>query len=454
MPEAFDAILIGAGQAAPSLAARLVREGMRIAFVERNRFGGTCVNTGCIPTKTLVASARTAHVARRAADFGVELAGPVRVDMQKVKARKDTVVRASSEGVENGLRGLKDAAIIHDHARFESDHVIRVGDRQLTAPRIFLDVGGRASVPPIPGLRGVPFLTNSTMMDVDFLPQHLVILGGSYIALEFAQMYRRFGSEVTVIERSDRIVSREDQDVSVALSEILESEGVRIHTSAAISEIEKRGESVHVAWNGGEANGSHLLVALGRMPNTDDLGLENTGIKRDQHGFIEVNDVLETSVPGIWAMGDCTGKSAFTHTSYNDFEIVAANLFDHDPRKVSDRITAYNIYTDPPLGRCGMTEREVRATGRPALMGKRAMTRVSRAVEKGETAGFLKVLVDAENKQILGAALLGVECDEVIHCILDLMYARQPASVLQRAVHIHPTVSELLPTLMGELQPL
>jgi pyruvate/2-oxoglutarate dehydrogenase complex dihydrolipoamide dehydrogenase (E3) component len=331
-----------------------------------------------------------------------------------------------------------------------------VGEDVLEADRIFINVGARASIPSIQGLDRTPYLTNSGMMGVDFLPAHLLVLGGSYIGLEFGQMYRRFGSQVTIIERSDRVIAREDADISDAIGKILEEEGIQVLTGVEIAEAAGRDGQVTVKLKGkpGTIAGSHLLVAVGRVPNTDDLGLEKAGVALDKKGYIVVDDQLRTSVPGVWAMGDCNGKGAFTHTSYNDFEIVAANLLDNDPRRVSDRILAYNLYIDPPLGRAGMNETEVRKSGRKALMGTRPMTRVGRAVEKGESKGFMKVLVDAESKLILGASLLGVECDEVIHSILDIMYAKAPYTVMQRAMHIHPTVSELVPTMLGEMKPL
>lgn len=458
MATRFDAIIIGTGQAGPALAGRLAGAGWKVAIIERKRFGGTCVNNGCIPTKTLIASARTAYVARRAADFGVMIDGAIAVDMKKVKARKDGVVRKSNEGVEKWLKSTPNITVYEGHARFEDAHTVRVGDELLEADKLFINVGGRASTPEMPGLDQVPYLNNSSMMEVDFLPEHLLIVGGSYIGLEFGQMYRRFGSRVTIVQRGPRLIEREDAEVSEAIKAILENEGIDIRLNAECTSVEKHGDGVaiNLDCHGADkkVSGSHLLLAVGRIPNTDDLGLEKTGIEVDKRGYVQVDDQLRTNVEGVYALGDCNGRGAFTHTSYNDFEIVAANLLDNDPRRVSDRITAYALYIDPPLGRGGMTEREVRASGRKALIGKREMTRVGRAVEKGETQGFMKVLVDAETKQILGAALLGIECDEIIHVILDVMYARAPYTVIQRAMHIHPTVAELLPTLLGELKPL
>jgi pyruvate/2-oxoglutarate dehydrogenase complex dihydrolipoamide dehydrogenase (E3) component len=454
----FDAIVIGTGQSGPALAARLTREGMKTAVIERQLFGGTCVNVGCVPTKALVASARAAHMARRGADFGVTIAGPVEVDMKQVKARKDAIVRQSNQGVSNWLANMENCTVFHGHGRFEAAHTVRVDDARLEAEKIFINVGARAFVPDIAGINEVDYLTNSSIMDVDFLPQHLIIIGGSYIGLEFAQMYRRFGSRVTVVELGGRLIARDDEDVSAAVKEILENEGVGIHLNAQCLSVSRhdRGVAVGVECDSGEPEivGSHLLLAVGRRPNTHDLGVEEAGIETDARGFIVVDEQLRTNVPGVWATGDANGRGAFTHTSYNDYEIVVANLFDNDPRQVSDRITAYGLYIDPPLGRVGMTEDEVRASGRKALVGKMMMARVGRARERGETQGFMKVLIDAESKKILGAALLGIGGDEIVHSILDIMYADAPYTTIQRAMPIHPTVSELIPTMLGDLKPL
>ena len=458
MKQRFDAIVIGAGQAGPSLAARLAGAGRKIALVERKNFGGTCVNTGCIPTKTLVASAYAAHLARRAADYGVTIGGPITVDMRRVKARKDEVVLNASQGVETWLRGLPNVSVFKGHARFESPTTLRVNDVVLEASEIFINAGGRALVPPMPGLDAVGYFTNSTIMDVDFVPEHLLVIGGSYIGLEFGQMYRRFGAKVTVIEKAPGVIGREDADVAQGVLEILRNDGVTVETGAECMKVEKRGDRIAVKLDCDgamrEAEGSHILMAVGRVPNTDDLGLDRAGVKTDARGYITVDDRLKTNVPGIWAIGDCNGRGAFTHTSYNDYEIVADNLLNGDHRSVNDRVTAYGLFIDPPLGRVGMTEAEIRKSGRRALVGKRPMTRVGRAVEKGETQGFMKIAVDADSKEILGAAILGTGGDEAVHCILDTMYARAPYTVLQRAVHIHPTVAELIPTILGELKPL
>ena len=458
MTTTFDAIIIGTGQAGPFLAGRLTAAGIKVAIIERGRFGGTCVNTGCTPTKTMVASAYAAHVARRAADFGVAISGPITVDMKKVKARREVITGKSSTGIKSWLKGMTNCTVFEGHARFTSPHEVTVGTEQLSAERIFINTGTRPSVPPLPGLDQVKYFTSDSLLDIDFLPRHLIIVGGGYIGLEFGQMYRRFGSEVTIVEAGARLMHREDEDVSAAIQGILEQEGISVRLNATCIALSKRGDDVvagvDCASDSKDVRGSHALLAVGRRPNTDDLGLEKAGVEMDKHGYITVDDQLRASVPGIWALGDCNGKGAFTHTSYNDFEIVAANLLDNDSRRVSDRYTAYAVYIDPPLGRAGMTEAEVRRSGRPALMGQRPMTRVSRANEKGETNGLMKIIVDAKTREILGAAILGVGGDEAIHCVLDAMYAKASYTVVQRAVHIHPTVAELIPTILGELKTL
>jgi pyruvate/2-oxoglutarate dehydrogenase complex dihydrolipoamide dehydrogenase (E3) component len=458
MPNHFDAIIIGAGQAGPTLAGRLTQAGRSVAFIERKLFGGTCVNTGCTPTKALVASAYVAQKARTAAAYGVTVPVAVSVDMKAVKARKDKIVSNSRDGLESYLRGMKNCTVFTNHARFESPKEIRVGNDLLSAEQIFINVGGRAITPDFPGVDSVPWMTNVGILELETLPRHLVIVGGSYVGLEFGQIYRRFGSEVTIVEKSSRLVSREDEDVSAAIKSFLEKEGITVRLNAECIQLKPHGDDIAVGVScpddGSDSIGSHVLLAVGRCPNTDDLGLDRAGVQHDKHGYITVDDQLRTSVPGIWAIGDCNGRGAFTHTAYNDYEIVAANLLDNDPRRVTDRIPCYGLYTDPPLGRVGLTETEVRKSGKPALIGTRPMTRVGRAIEKGETEGFIKVLVDAQTKEILGASILGTGGDEAIHCIIDTMYARAPYTNIQRAVHIHPTVSELLPTVFGDLKPL
>jgi pyruvate/2-oxoglutarate dehydrogenase complex dihydrolipoamide dehydrogenase (E3) component len=456
MSKSFDAIVIGTGQSGPPLAVKLAKAGQKVAVVERARFGGTCVNTGCIPTKTMVASARAAYIARRGSEFGVTINGTIGINMKRVKARKDETSGESRRGVEKQLRDTPNCSVYQGHARFVSDREVQVAEEILTAKQIFVNVGARAAIPAISGLGSVPYLTNSSILEIDFVPKNLIVVGGSYVGLEFGQMFRRFGSDVTILERGTQLLKREDEDISHAIRDILTNEGIKVQVNAECLELSKAGDEVEARSNNPDGyivRGTHVLVAAGRKPNTGDLGLEKTNIKHNERGFIEVDEELRTSVPGVWAIGDCNGRGAFTHTSYNDYEIVAANLLDNDNRKVSDRIVCYAVYTDPPLGRIGMTETEVRRSGRKALIGKREMTKVGRAVEKGETQGFMKIMVDTNTKEILGAAILGTEGDEAIHCILDIMYAKAPYTVLQRAVHIHPTVSELIPTMLGKLDP-
>ena len=456
MPETFDAIILGAGQAGPPLAERLTKAGMTVALVERNLFGGTCVNTGCMPTKTLVASARAAMVVRRAEEWGVTLQGGFTVDMNTIKARADAVSTRARQGVESWLAGMKGCTVVRGAARFVSADTVAVGERRLSAPRIFINVGGRSVRPDMPGIDDVFLLNNSTMLQLDVIPNHLVVVGGSYIGLEFAQIYRRFGAEVTVVEKGERLVSREDPEVSDAIRDILEAEGITVRTGAECIRFAPRGEAVEVGVDceSGDPSvvGSHVLLAVGRRPNTDDLGLDAAGIATDARGYVNVDDQLATNVPGVWALGDCNGRGAFTHTAYNDFEIVAANLLDGEARRVTDRIDCYALYIDPPLGRVGLTETQARNAGHTIRVGKRPMKRVGRAVERGETQGFIKVVVDAGTDAVLGAAILGIEGDEAIHSILDTMARGGTAADMRRTMHIHPTVSELIPTVFGELK--
>jgi pyruvate/2-oxoglutarate dehydrogenase complex dihydrolipoamide dehydrogenase (E3) component len=466
--QTFDAIIIGAGQAGPSLAARLTAAGQTVAFVERKLFGGTCVNTGCTPTKAMVASAYAAHMALRADDYGISIDTEIEVDIKAVNARREAIVSKSRNGVEKSLRNNPKITVFTGTASLESPTTVRVsnnGDEDvlLEAKQIFLNVGGRATIPDLPGVHDVPFLTNSSLLALDILPKHLVIVGGSYVGIEFGQMYRRFGSDVTIVEKGPRLVAHEDEDVSACVQNILEAEGIHIRLNAECIHLAQHADGVTVGTictcpNPDPAEpditGSHVLLAVGRTPNTQDLGLNCAGVATDSRGYILVDDQLRTNVPGIYALGDCNGRGAFTHTAYNDFEIVAANLLDNDPRRVTDRILCYAMYLDPPLARIGITEAQARKSSKPTLIATRPMTRVTRALEKGESLGFMKVLVDAETKLILGASLLGVGCDEAIHCLLDIMYARAPYTTISRAVHIHPTVSELIPTLLQSLKPL
>jgi pyruvate/2-oxoglutarate dehydrogenase complex dihydrolipoamide dehydrogenase (E3) component len=459
----YDCLVIGSGQAGPALAVRLAKSGLKTAIVERNRIGGTCVNVGCIPTKALVASARVAHVVQNARAFGVHVDAPMRVDMAEVQARMDQIRSTSNRSVTRWLEDTPGLRLIHGHARFESPHEVNVAGEVLKADRIFLNVGGRASVPETPGLAGIDYLTNSSILEVKVLPEHLVILGGSYIGLEFAQMFRRFGSKVSVLELAPRLIAREDPDVSAAVAAILQKEGIEIHTGVTKLQFERgsyagsqTGLGAHFETAKGpvEIEGSHCLVAVGRRPNTDDLALERAGVLTDARGYIVVDDTLATNVPHIFALGDVNGRGAFTHTAYNDYEIVADNLLDQATRRVSDRISAYALFIDPPLARIGLSAEGARKTGRTILRARMAMERVGRARERSETDGFMEILVDAATEEILGATLLGIEADEAIHSILDLMSARASFRVLQHTVHIHPTVSELLPTLVGDLKPL
>ncbi len=455
MKEEFDSIVVGAGQAGPFLAVRLAEAGERVALVEKRALGGTCVNDGCTPTKTLVASARAAWLARNAAAYGVDIGGPITVDMKRVKARMDAVVGESRTSLETWIGGTKGIELVKGHARFEGPHTVRVdGGRLLTGKRVFVNVGAHPVVPQLPGLESGPYLTSTSILELDHLPEHLIVLGGGYISLELAQIYRRLGAEVTVVEPGPRLLSRDDADVSQEIRTFLELEGVKVRVSTKATGVEHAGGRVALLTEQGRIEGSHLLVATGRAPNTGDLGAEAAGLALDARGYIVVDDQLRTNVPDVWALGDCNGHGAFTHTSYNDFEIVAANLLDGDTRRLGDRLPIFGLYTDPPLGRVGMTEAEARKSGRRVLVGKRPMTRVARARERGETHGFIKILVDGDTKEILGAAILGVEGDEVVHSLATVMYAKAPYTVLSRAVLAHPTVSELVPTTLQSLVPL
>jgi pyruvate/2-oxoglutarate dehydrogenase complex dihydrolipoamide dehydrogenase (E3) component len=456
MSQQFDAVVIGAGQAGPPLAERLGKAGRRVAVIERKLVGGTCVNTGCIPTKAMVASAYVAHMARRAHEYGVRVAGDGAVDMRQVWERTRGISGKAHDGVERWLRGMANVTLLEGHARFESPTRVRLGDELIEAESFFLDVGGRASVPDLPGIDTVPFLTNVGMMDLRELPGHLLIVGGSYIGLEFGQMFRRFGSQVTIVERSPRLLPREDEEVSDAVLALMRDEGITVYLGAECIALEGEAGAIRVRAKGDrlceQTVGTHLLLAVGRRPNTDDLGLDKAGVAVDAHGYVQVDDHGRTSAPNIWAMGDCNGKGAFTHTSYNDFEIVADAVLGEGRRRISDRITAYSLFTDPPLARIGLTEREARQAGHDVLVGTRPMSRVGRAVERGETTGFMKVVVDGASQRLLGAAIFGVNGDESVHCLLDAMYAKAPYTAVSEAVHIHPTVAELLPTVLQDLR--
>jgi pyruvate/2-oxoglutarate dehydrogenase complex dihydrolipoamide dehydrogenase (E3) component len=459
MSQHFDAIVIGTGQSGPSLAVKLAGAGKRTAIIERHLFGGTCVNVGCTPTKTYVASARAAHVARHAADFGVIVGGDVQVDMTRVKARKDEVIAGSRNGVEQWLRDTPGASVFTGHGRFTGPHSVSVtgsnGEQQeLDADAIFLNTGTRATVPHVDGIDSVTYHTNSTILELTELPAHLAIVGGSYVALEFAQIFRRFGSRITVLVRGERILAREDADFAQQIQKVLSREGVEFVFGAEVARLERAGDGVRIDLKNRSIDVSHLLFATGRTPNTDDLGLDRAGLVADKHGIIKVDGQLRTNVPGIWAIGDVNGRGAFTHTSYNDYEVVASNVVGGEARSVDTRIMCYAVFVDPPFARVGMSEDEVRRDHREALIATMPMSRVGRARERGETDGFMKVLVDPGSKRILGAAMLGIEADEAIHTFIDIMNADAPYVTLQRAMHIHPTVSELIPTLLGSLKPL
>lgn len=450
----FDAIVIGTGQAGPALAARLAAAGQSVAIIERKRFGGTCVNVGCTPTKALVASAYAARMARRAAEYGVDIPGPVTVDMARVKARKDRIVEASSSKLESWLRSLERVTVIKGHARFTGPSTVEVNGETLAAKNIFINTGGRSVKPA--GIPPSDYYTSETVMDVDFVPEHLIVVGGGYIGLEFGQVYRRFGSRVTIVQRGPRLIAREDPDVSEGVRSILENEGIEMRMEANCIDAARKDGGIEVKVECREGapavTGSHVLFATGRMPNTGDLGLDKAGVRTTEDGFIVVDDELRTNVPGVYALGDANGRGAFTHTSYNDHEIVADNLLRGTRRKATDRIPIYALFIDPPLGRIGMTMEQAQRSGARVLVGKRPMARVARAVERGETQGFMKVLVDAGSRKILGAAILGASGDEAVQTLVDAMMAGLTADQVMRGVRIHPTVSELLPTVLGELE--
>lgn len=458
MMSQFDAIIIGAGQAGPPLAVRLAKSGKKVALIERKNFGGTCVNTGCIPSKTLIASAEVAHTVQQCQEFGLSINGNIIVDMKKIKQRKDAIVNKSSQGVEKWLKSTPHLQVYEGHAHFSSSRIIKVNDIELTAEKIFINAGARPFIPPMPGLDKINYFTSSSIMEVDFIPEHLIIIGGSYIGLEFAQMFRRFGSKVSIIEKESRLISREDEDVSETVLSIMKKSDIDVYLNSNCIAFDQSGENIIVQLDceqkTKQVTGSHVLLAIGRTPNTQDLGLENAGVKTDNRGYIQVDDQLQTNVSGLWALGECNGRGAFTHTAYNDYEIVADNLLENRQRRVTDRIPAYALYIDPPLGRAGYSEEQARKSGRKIFIAKYPMTRVKRAIIKGKTEGFIKILIDADSKEILGSAILGVGGDEIIHSILDIMYAKKPYTVIKEAVHIHPTVSELIPTTLADLQPL
>jgi pyruvate/2-oxoglutarate dehydrogenase complex dihydrolipoamide dehydrogenase (E3) component len=447
----FDAVVIGSGQAGNPLSQKLADLGWSVALVERENLGGTCVNTGCTPTKTMIASAQVAFYARNAGRWGVRT-GPVSVDLPHVVARKDHVVSQSRSGQSRKVQERKTLHLYGGHGRFIGPHAIRVGEGVLESERIFIDTGTRPDVPELDGLRDVDFLDNAGIMRLTEVPEHLLVLGGGYIGMEFGQMFRRFGSRVTVVQRPAQILPHEDADVAHALQQALEGEGLRFLLGATTTRVEKEqggvALSVEVKGTTETVRGSHLLVATGRRPNTDDLGLPEAGVQTDQRGFIRVNNRLETSVPGIWALGDVKGGPAFTHISFNDYQIVYANLIEGKVLTTDNRPVPYAVFTDPQLGRVGLTEREARAQGRRILVGKIPMAWVARANERDDTAWLMKLVVDAETNRILGAAILASEGGEVIQILQAVMLAGAPYTLLKGAVFIHPTLAEGLWTLM------
>ncbi|MCP4417947.1 MAG: mercuric reductase [Chloroflexi bacterium] len=454
----FDVIWIGTGQATGTVVPRLVAAGKAVAIVEGSRFGGSCLNYGCTPTKTIIASARAAHMARRGADFGI-VTGDVSVDFAKVMDRQNKMRHGGSKMMEGWLRGMDNVTVYAGYGEFAGSHSVKIGDEVIEGETIVLNVGGRARVFPIPGIDEVDWMDNARLLDLKELPPHLVIVGGSYIGLEFAQAFRRLGSEVTVIEGTPQLMFREDADIAAETKEILESEGIAIHLGAFVKSLaQKAPQQIEVSFevNGKmqQVRGTHLLMAVGRVPNSDRLNLAAAGVEANKHGFISVNDVMQTNVPHIFAVGDVNGEGAFTHTSVNDGEIFWDYYSGDDDRKLSDRISTYAMFIDPPLGRVGMSEKEARASGRNVLMATKPMKYISRAKEKDETAGLVKILVDADSEEFLGAAILGVGGDEIINMFATFMVTKQSYKLFRKAILTHPTVSELMPWTLDDLKPL
>jgi len=447
-----DLLVIGAGSGGLSVAAGAVQMGADVTLLEGHKMGGDCLNYGCVPSKALLAAGHAAHAMTMGAAMGVTPVAP-QVDYaaakDHVKSVIDTIAPVDSQERFEGL-GVR---VIREFGRFTGPRTVQAGDTQITARRVIIATGSSPFVPPIPGLDQVPYQTNETLFDLRDKPDHLLIIGGGPIGMEMAQAHIRLGCKVTVIEGM-KALGKDDPELAAIALDALRDEGVEIVEGALAQQISGSEGDITVETSAGTFHGSHLLMAVGRKPNTDDLGLESAGVETDARGYIVVDDQLRTSVPHVWATGDVNGRGAFTHTSYNDYEIVAANLFDDDPRRVSDRIMAYGLYVDPPLGRVGMTENDARASGRKVLVGKMMMSRVGRARERSETQGFMKVLVDADSEEFLGAAMLGIGGDEIVHSILDIMYAGARYTTIQRAMPIHPTVSELIPTMLGDLRPL
>ena len=457
----YDAIIIGSGQGGNPLAHNLADRGWSVALIEEAYLGGTCINTGCTPTKTMVQSAQVAHYARNAARWGVRTSG-VSVDLPAIVARKDKVVLSFRQGQQRRVDARKSLRLYRGQARFVGPHQVRVGDEQLESERIFIDTGARPDIPRLPGLETVDYLTNASIMELREVPEHLLVLGGGYIGLEFGQMFRRFGSQITVVQRSGQILPREDADVAAELQKALESEGIRFLLNAQANRVQKpvsksKDGRVSLAVDGSdgptEVAGSHLLVATGRKPSTDELDLDKAGVETDQGGFIKVNGRLETNVPGIWALGDVKGGPAFTHISYNDFQIIYGNLVEGKNLSTENRIVPYSVFTDPQLGGVGITEKEARKKGYKLKIGKMPMSSVARAIERDETAGLMKIVVDASNDRILGASILATEGGELVQILGTLMLAGLPYTLLKGAIYIHPTLAEGFFGLMESVQP-
>ena len=450
----YHAIVIGSGQGGNPLCQDLAQRGWRVAMIEKEQLGGSCINTGCTPTKTMVASAQVAHYARNAARWGVRT-GPVSVDLPRIVARKDEIVQRFRSGKEEAFGG-ENPRLYRGHGRFVAPRQIQVGNEILEGERIFINTGTRPEIPRIEGLDASGYLTNATILDLTELPEHLLVLGGGYIGLEFGQMFRRFGSRVTVVHRGEQILPREDADVAGELQKALEAEGIQFILKAQTTVAERRGKEVALTVEAGDRartlTGSHLLVATGRSPNSDDLGLEKAGVQTDPRGYIRVNSSLETNVPGIWAMGDVKGGPAFTHISYHDYQILFANLAEGKKLTIDDRLVPYSVFTDPQLGRVGMTEREARSGRYRLKIGKIPMGYVARAIERDETAGLMKLVVDADSDRVLGAAILSLEGGELIQILSTLMLADAPYTLLQGAIYVHPTLAEGFYTLMDDVK--
>lgn len=446
----FDAIIIGTGQAGPPLAKSLAKNGQKVAIIEKGHLGGTCVNVGCTPTKAYVASARRAFVAGNSSDLGVKIKGEVHIDLKRIKDRKDSLIQDSRDGLEKMLTEDKSITLIRGKAIFVDNHTLEVDGKKYTAQKIYINVGARPQIPDT--FKEAPYLTNESILELKVIPEHLVIVGGGYIGLEFGQMFRRFGSKVTILEKGEKLLQKEDGDISDLLEEIMKDSGVAVNLQSNCIGAIKNNDSIEVSYscedNTQKLKASHFLLATGRTPNTNDLGLENTDVTLTEDGFIEVDDTLRTSVDHIWALGDCNGEGAFTHTAYNDFQIVNSQLFLDQKRFLSDRFTCYAAYIDPPLARVGMNQKDIQKKGLMAKVSEISMSKIARAKEMGETTGKLKIFIEEDTDTILGAIFIGTGADEYIHTIIDQMYAGASYKTVRDAIHIHPTISELIPTML------